>query len=219
MNNANSLVSPPSKTLARGLEILEHIALANRSMRLKDVAEAFDMDMASAHRILKTLEEMGFIDRLAVGRTYGAGQKLRSLADPLRPTKRIVDALRSLVPKLTESTRHVAHVGILQRSQVVLAEVALTETAKLRTNAITARTKFYPHTEFTLQTKLALRRSLADIKTTKIAFDDREDPPTSPVLRHRFWIKQVIRLPPLGSRQFLLLLKVLLLIRRDSLMQ
>lgn len=194
--------NPPSKTLARGLEVLEYVALANRSMRLKDVANAFNMDMASAHRILKTLEEMGYLDRLTVGRAYGPGQKLRTLANPLLPTEQMVETLRPLVHELTDATGKVAHVGILQDGQVTLVEVALTEAAKISVKqavgdveelycsalgkAILAilphseqkpllqAQSFLAHTEFTLTTKTGLLRELANIATSKIAFDNRE---------------------------------------------
>lgn len=194
--------APPSKTLARGLEVLEHVALSNRAMRLKDVANAFDMDMASAHRILKTLEEMGYLDRLTIGRAYGPGQKLRMLANPLFPTERMIEALRPLVHELSETTGQVSHVGILQDSQVMLAEVALTPVARISVKqavgdveelycsaigkailAFLPRSEqqpllraqsYFPHTEFTYVTKSALLRELGKIASSDISFDDRE---------------------------------------------
>lgn len=192
----------PAQSLARGLEVLEFIASSRRSVRLKDVAEAFELDMASAHRVLKTLEEMGYIARLSIGKAYGPGEKLRELLHSFSAIDDKLEKLRPIVVELAEVTGQVAHIAILRESHAVLTEVALSRTAKVSVrqapgdadelycsavgksilaylpsfeqNALLRTIQFKTHTKFTITSMAALKRELKEVRETGIAFDGRE---------------------------------------------
>ncbi|APX17998.1 hypothetical protein BWR17_19090 (plasmid) [Phaeobacter inhibens] len=202
MNKPKKTNTAPSKTLARGLDILEAVVSANRALRLKDIAEMFEMDMASAYRLTKTLEIKGFITRLPVGKTFGPGPKLAGLADPFGRHKEMLQMLRPIVENLSEKTGQVAHIGVLEDGRVVLTEVALTASARVsvaqsagdvediycsaigkallayipefEANALIRQQPFDKHTETTLTTASALRAELETIRKAGVAFDERE---------------------------------------------
>jgi IclR family acetate operon transcriptional repressor len=123
--------SLPSQSLARGLNVLEFIAFRQRSVRLKDISEAFDLDMSSAHRVLRTLEEMGYVRRQAIGKSYGPGDKLKEFAQVFSATERMSTRLRPVLEELAESTGQVAHLALLSETRVVLANVAVCSTARV----------------------------------------------------------------------------------------
>lgn len=195
--------SLPAQSLARGLRILEYIALSNRAVRLKDVANTFEMDMASTHRILKTLEEMGYVSRLSVGKSYGPGDQLRVLSESFSAVDRMVERLKPTIVDLAQATGQIAHIAILQGAHAVLAEVALSPDAKVSVrqapgdidelycsaigksllafrpaheqNALLRTITFEEFTPYTLKSLPALKRELKVVKQAGIAFDDREN--------------------------------------------
>ncbi|WP_168798055.1 IclR family transcriptional regulator [Pacificoceanicola onchidii] len=195
--------SLPAQSLARGLEVFEFVAFSRRAIRLKDVAEAFDLDMASTHRILKTLEELGYISRLAVGKAYGPGDKIREIAQSFSTTDRMIEQLRPVVVDLAEATGQIAHIALLRERHAMLAEVALSKEAKVsirqapgdqdelycsavgksllaflpkfEKNALLRSIQFEQLTENTITSMAALKRELDTVLESGIAFDDREN--------------------------------------------
>ncbi len=195
----------PAQSLARGLEVFEFIAFSQRAVRLKDVSEAFELDMASAHRILKTLEQLGYVSRLSIGKAYGPGDKVQALARSFSTTDRMVKLLHPIVVELAETTGRIAHTAIRQDNHAILAEVAIGSNAKVtirqapgdadelfcsavgksllanvpkfEQNALLKSLKFTPHTENTITTMSALKRELATVKKTGVAFDNCEGDP------------------------------------------
>lgn len=200
--NAKSL---PSQSLARGLNVLEFIAFRQRSVRLKDISEAFDLDMASAHRVLRTLEEMGYVRRQAIGKSYGPGEKLKEFAQVFSATERMAARLRPVLEDLAEATGQVAYLAFLTDTRVQVANVAVSSTARVTVrlapgdteelyctavgkallaslpgyerNAILKTLNFVPRTARTLGSVTALKRELDQAVLHGVAFDDRETSP------------------------------------------
>lgn len=192
----------PSQSLARGLRVLEHIVFSRRAVRLKDVAEVFDMDMASAHRLLRTLSELGYIARLEIGKAYGPGPRLKEVAGSFEAIDRILEELTPIVSRLAEDSGQIAHVAILDGSRAVLTEVVSAKNAAVTVrqavgdtdelylsavgkvllanlpeyeqNALLRTIKFEQRTPNTLVSMAALRRELADVRDNQVAFDDCE---------------------------------------------
>ncbi len=194
--------SLPSQSLARGLEILEFISFSRRAVRLKDVSEAFELDMASTHRILTTLEKMDYIARLPIGKSYGPGEKLKILSQSFRVADKLVDVLKPVIVELAESTGQVAHIAVLRENHTQLVEVILNQNAKIsiqqapgdvdelycsavgksilaclpsfEQNALLRSMVFRKNTPNTIVKLSVLKRELKYIRKQLIAFDDRE---------------------------------------------
>ncbi|NOD85904.1 MULTISPECIES: IclR family transcriptional regulator [Roseobacteraceae] len=195
--------SLPAQSLARGLEVLEFIAFSRRSVRLKDIAEAFDMDMASTHRVLRTLETLDYVARLPIGKTYGPGNKLRDISQSFSAVDRMIESLHPIVVELAEVTGQIAHIAILREKHAVLAEVALSKDAKVsirqapgdvdelycsavgksllaflpnfERNALLRSIHFEQLTKNTITSMAALKRELDAVVDGGISYDDREN--------------------------------------------
>lgn len=193
---------PPSKTLARGLDVLELVLQAGTPMRLKDVAVQMEMDMASAHRALRTLELSGYLIRGGAERSYAPGQKIWTISRCLPDLKDAFEKLSPVLEVLSERTGQVAHIGMLDGSRVVLTDVVLTSSARVSVtqaagdmedvycsaigktlvafapSALKSRVisdqSFTRHTEFTISDREALAMELSEIRRKRVAFDDRE---------------------------------------------
>lgn len=193
---------PPNKTLARGLNVLEFVLQASEPMRLKDVSDNMKMDMASAHRVLRTLEISGYLARDVAQRTYVPGQKIWTLSQCLPSLDEAFQRLRPILEALTEETGQVAHIGMIDGARVILTDVALTAAARVSVaqaagdtedvycsaigktlvafstenarDRILASQSFIRHTEFTITARDKLERELDAIRSNRLAFDDRE---------------------------------------------
>lgn len=192
----------PSKTLARGLDVLELVLHANKPMRLKDVADEMDMDMASAYRALRTLELSGYLIRGGAERSYAPGQKIWTISRCLPDLKDAFDKLSPVLEMLSERCGQVAHIGMLDGTRVVLTDVALTPSARVSVaqaagdmedvycsaigktlvafapsglkSRVLSDQSFTRHTDFTITDREGLEMELSEIRRTKVAFDDRE---------------------------------------------
>lgn len=193
---------PPSKTLARGLDVLEMVLQADPPMRLTDVAERMQMDMASAHRMLRTLEVNGYLLRGEGERSYRADQKIWTLLHSLPSTAEVINGLHPLLEELSVTTGQIAHIGVLEKTHVVLVDVALTPAARISVSQATGDTEeiycsaigkvlaafapaghseailnaqsFKRHTAFTILGRDMLEQELREVRELGVAFDDRE---------------------------------------------
>ncbi len=75
--------APQSQTLDRGLRILEHLAAAGSPRPVMEIATAVDLHRSITYRLLRTLEDRGFVERDAAGRV-GLGLAVSLLARGVR---------------------------------------------------------------------------------------------------------------------------------------
>ncbi|HWV49266.1 MAG TPA: helix-turn-helix domain-containing protein, partial [Microbacterium sp.] len=61
------MVEAGSQTLARGLRALALIGEAESPLTVPDVSAALDIHRSMAYRLIRTLEELGFVARSAEG--------------------------------------------------------------------------------------------------------------------------------------------------------
>ena len=91
----------------RLLALLEHIAAREGPRSLQALADATALPKATVHRMLQQLESAGLLQREDDGRQYGAGARLRRLAESVLLNSGLHGArhqvLRALVDELGES--------------------------------------------------------------------------------------------------------------------
>lgn len=99
----------------RLLALLEHIAAREGPHSLQALSDATALPKATMHRMLQQLEGAGLLQREGDGRQYGAGARLRRLAESLLLNSGLHGArhqvLRALVDELGESCNLTALAG------------------------------------------------------------------------------------------------------------
>lgn len=91
-----------SAPTARALDVVELLSLpANRRLRFSDVARELDLSQATAHAILKTLTDRGWVNRDPVAKTFSLGPALSLIAARL-------DAVRPVAHLAREAARRLA---------------------------------------------------------------------------------------------------------------
>lgn len=188
-------------TLSRGLGILEFVARSTRFVRLRDVAEHFDMDRSSALRFLRTLEATGYVVRHEAMKVYGLGPKMLTFPRLPSSAERVIDLARPALEALGQVTGQIAHLATLNGHNAVLVEVTTTDAPvsvkqavgdleplyssavgkaiyaflpDAERNALSSRIKFLPFTSRTISGIGALKEEMLTVAKTGVAFDRQE---------------------------------------------
>lgn len=125
-DHANEATIPPIGALARGLSILDEIVKAPRPLVLGEIALKCGLDQATALRLLRTLEEMGYVLRIEPKRYLPSPKVLKPLAllHPLEQLRReSARPLRELAEKFSMTTVFAVYIGMNR----MVVDIALTQ--------------------------------------------------------------------------------------------
>ena len=188
-------------TLSRGLNILEFVAKSARFVRLRDVAEHFDLDRSAALRFLRTLEMEGYITRHQAMKMYSIGPKLLSFPRLSAQVERVIEVSRPALLRIARESGQLSHLAVLSGSQAVLVEVvasnapvsirqAVGDLEPINSSAVGKaifafmpdadrqllgqEIPFYPHTVNTITNLAGLERESEAIRASGVAFDRQE---------------------------------------------
>lgn len=110
------------KTLLKGLQVLEQVAHADGVVRIADIVKARSLTKSNAHRILKTLEQAGYLRQDPQTKGFTANLKLWELGaevvNRLDLRSRASDALHNLA----NETREAVHLSILDGDEVIYVD-------------------------------------------------------------------------------------------------
>ncbi|WP_185972501.1 IclR family transcriptional regulator [Georgenia yuyongxinii] len=108
-------------SLDTGLQMLE-IMLDRDSVTVTDLASELGTGRSTAHRVLKTMENRGFVALSSSGRGYVAGPKLVEIGSPrcLDPQSRL--RTRPLLNRVLEETGESVHSSLLLGAQLLVVD-------------------------------------------------------------------------------------------------
>ena len=112
------------QSLDRGLRIFEEILSSGRTWRLNEVAQTFDIDRASAHRFLATLDRFGIVHKDLRTKEYGLGPKFLSWISQPKVRLGLVDLAKPFLKQMAADTGQEAHLGVLSEEAVILVDTA-----------------------------------------------------------------------------------------------
>ncbi len=110
------------RTLDRGLRILNRVIELDRPVRLKDIADEFNIDRAMAFRFLQTLSEFGLLHKDPATKGYSPGGHFYSWMIRARHRLDIADTVRPFLHEVVRRTEQSAHLGILVEDQALLID-------------------------------------------------------------------------------------------------
>jgi DNA-binding IclR family transcriptional regulator len=91
--------------------LLETLAQADQALPLKQLAELTELPKPTAHRLLQTLQKLGYVVRDGEGSNYLLGHRIQELArGPI--SLRIQDAARPLMQKLHKTVNETVNLGV-----------------------------------------------------------------------------------------------------------
>ncbi len=107
------------RALARGLEILRLFGRAGPELSQTQVAEALALPLPTVHRLVATLERLGFIARDPRSRRLRLGLELLRLVAPLMEGLRVPEVAREELRALAYETGETSNLATLDGNEVV----------------------------------------------------------------------------------------------------
>lgn len=120
--NAKPAASQIARTLDRGLVLLEALAAASDEPGVTELADRCDLDKSTAHRLLATLAQRGYVQQSPRTRGYALGTKILELYDALQQRLGLQETCRPFLAKLVELTGETSHLAVLSGKSIVFVD-------------------------------------------------------------------------------------------------
>ncbi|GAB4354024.1 MAG: IclR family transcriptional regulator [Oricola sp.] len=187
-------------TLGKAVAVLDVVANAKKPMRFTDLLAALDQPRGTLHRQISNLIDEGLL-QVNPDNSYGLGLRLLKFASNAWAGNQFREIAEPHLQALHDKAGETIHLGVLQGTEVIyLDKVESRQSVRMHSqigNASPAfctgvgkaalsllpdddleqrmeRIDFHPHTANTLRDAGALRREIAEIRATGIAFDREE---------------------------------------------
>jgi DNA-binding IclR family transcriptional regulator len=192
---------PGVPALDRALTVLECIAQSRKGFSVSELSRRLTLPKSSVHLILRTFERRGYLQKQPTGGRYRFGLKLMSLGHLALDGVELRDEARPILQKLVLATGLTAHLGILERGEIVIIERVDAATPvrvisfvgrrmKVHSTAVgkallaflppesqdaLAQAPLEPQNERTIASPADFRRELEQVRRQGYAFNDQED--------------------------------------------
>lgn len=109
-----------SRTLVRGLSILEIVAEAGEGIGVTEIAAKAGLDKGTVSRLLATLRQKGYVQQRSVDRRFVLGSRVLWLAREYRARKEELSSIaQPYLAALRDLTQETVHLAILEETFVV----------------------------------------------------------------------------------------------------
>lgn len=108
-----------AQALARGLQILRHLAASRKPRTLTELHTEMALPKPTLVRLLSVMEGMSFVVRVDERPSFKLGHSVVELAEAYLEAADVAALARPHLHKLAETTGHTANLGILDGSEVV----------------------------------------------------------------------------------------------------
>jgi DNA-binding IclR family transcriptional regulator len=189
------------RSVAKAIRLLEALANDPSPVGVSELGRQLNMDKASVSRMLRTLEQAGFVSQDLNTQRYGLGVALLTMGQKALRRVDLRDAARPSLENLTKTTGECAHVAMMvaERSfyldQMVpergigvdspvgtlaplhctaLGKVLLAFQSKEEIRRISGTMTFEVFTRRTITDPVSFTNHLAEVRRTGIAYDDEE---------------------------------------------
>ena len=190
------------QSLVRALTLLEHLSLREHGATLTDAAQAAGLAASTAHRLLKSLEQMGFVSQDEERGLWFVGVKAFTVGSAFVRARDVVAIARPFMRELMEESQETVNLAVLDQGEPVyltqiecrqmirahalpgarppahcsgVGKALLATLPEARVAAIVQRRGLPRFTEKTITTLPALNAELARIRERGWAADDEEN--------------------------------------------
>jgi DNA-binding IclR family transcriptional regulator len=107
------------KTVAKVLDLLEHVAAAGRPLSVSELAAITGFNVSTAHRLMQTLARRSYVQQDASTRAYTLGSRLLELGTAYAGSLDLIGAARPRLEELRDVSGETVHLAILNERDVV----------------------------------------------------------------------------------------------------
>ncbi|WP_330555559.1 IclR family transcriptional regulator [Burkholderia multivorans] len=188
------------KTVIKAVAVMDCFSTLDRKLSIAEIAKRLKMPRGTAHRLVTTLREVGFVEQERERDEYRLGLKLFELGNIVLANMDLHREAKSFVEALTDVTGEAVHLCVFDGIQTTL--IHRTEPTNERTNTVVVmeaspahctatgkaalafqtdevverviRLGLRPYTHNTITDPAALRKELALIRERGYSIDDEE---------------------------------------------
>lgn len=184
--------------VVKALEILDLLGRGPDPLRLRDISLELDFPESTAHRLLASMAEKGYVQQRESNGAYTLGWKIVTLARSLSTELRLVQDLRPYLEKVLREVRQTVNLGVLNDLYVTyldclmpnhavslytppgllapahatsLGKVLLAHLPELDLEAALSRLQLEPLTPHTITSRLKLTAILEEVRHQGYAVD------------------------------------------------
>lgn len=106
----------------RALNVLECLSQSRKGYSVSELSRRLALPKSSVHLILRTLERRGYLQKQSSGGRYKFGMQLVALSRVALEGVELRDEARPSLAALAEHTGLTAHIGVLERGEIVIVE-------------------------------------------------------------------------------------------------
>ena len=126
MSNTDTPADPTRSggvpALERALTVLECLSQSRKGYSVSELSRRLGLPKSSVHLILRTLERRGYLQKQSAGGRYRFGMKLIALSRAALDGVELRDQARPPLAALSQRTGLTVHMGVLERSEIVIIE-------------------------------------------------------------------------------------------------
>jgi len=119
VNRAAAREGSAVKTVAKVLDLLEHLAAAKRAVSISELAVMTGFNVSTAHRLMQTLARRNYVEQDPTTRAYRLGSRLLELGSAYAGSLDLIGAARPLIEDLRDFAGETVHLAILSDRDVV----------------------------------------------------------------------------------------------------
>jgi len=197
---------PPSgnyrvKALEKGLRLLLLLRDQSAPLSLEEITNASGLNKTTCFRLLRTLQDFGFVERAPDSKRYSLGSELISLGAAARKRLSLRRLAQPYMRRLKDQTGETVNLSILDGTEVVfiarleashiisthhrigdrlpayctcMGKAILAHLSRERLSAILEETIFEPKTPATITSRTALLKELARVRREGLAYNMEE---------------------------------------------
>jgi DNA-binding IclR family transcriptional regulator len=120
------------QSLARGLQIIDALMNSQAPKSVTELANLLDVDKSTASRLVRTLENYGYVQRAKVSRAYMVGKRLHSIGWQLTNRYALRELAQPFLTQLVHKTDECSHIGVYSSGKILIVEDIQAEISSLR---------------------------------------------------------------------------------------
>jgi DNA-binding IclR family transcriptional regulator len=106
-------------TIGKAISVIETIRMANRPLRIKEIAEALDLNKSSLHHHIKTLTEFGYLQQDSDSRKYDIGLNLVRVGQSYLQRLDVRERGHIYLEQLSNELNQTVHMLVLDHDEAV----------------------------------------------------------------------------------------------------
>jgi IclR family transcriptional regulator, KDG regulon repressor len=111
-----------NRSILRGLSVIEALADGNEGLGLAQLADRSGLDKGTATRLLRTLEEAGYVRRDAELKRYSLTSRIIQVANRVGYQIDLRKVALTHLRELRDTTNEIVHLGVIENDLVVYIE-------------------------------------------------------------------------------------------------